>query len=342
MYQKFIPKLQDHLFGRLVDRSFDGDAHDEFSDADRNSIRLIGNKIYTVKTCQLYYTTYDLQRKYDTVNPTSHPDVMVRSPETGPDASPYWYARVLGVYHANIWTTNPAVKDGSNIRRMDFLFVRWFGEEPDYRYGFRQARLPKIGFVLSSDDYAFGFLDPRHVVRGCHLVPAFHGGRTSELLPTEHSVARILEGAVVDDWANFYVNVYVSCECFKVECTYIVLITRFADRDLLMRHFGGGVGHINNTVVPSSMDSEAPSDRDVDSEEESVEGHGSANAQDSDLPQSENDDGVVQAESNIDEVDEEMAEVENDEDLEDDLNEDDDMLENNEDRNSDGDGYASL
>ena len=277
------------------------------------------------------------------MNPTSHPDVMVRSPETGTDASPYWYARVIGVYHANVWTTNPAVKDGGNVRRMDFLFVRWFGEEPDYRYGFRQARLPKIGFVLFSDDYAFGFLDPRHVVRGCHLVPAFHGGRTSELLPTEHSEARILEGAAVDDWANFYVNVYGSCERFKVECTYIVLITRFADRDLLMRHFGGGVGHINNTIVPSSMDSEAPSDMDVDSEEEAVEG--SANAQDSDLPQSEIDDGVVQAESDIDEVDEEMAEVENDEDLEDDPNEDeDDVLENNEDgdSSSDDDGYASL
>jgi hypothetical protein len=133
---------------------------------------------------------------------------MVRSPETGTDASPYWYARVLGVYHANVWTTNPAIKDGGNVQRMDFLFVRWFGGEPGYRHGFQEARLPKVGFVESTDEYAFGFLDPRNVVRGCHLVPAFHGGRTSDLLPTEHSDARILEGAVVDDWANFFVNVY--------------------------------------------------------------------------------------------------------------------------------------
>ena len=208
-YQKFIPKLQDHLLGRLVNRSFDGDAHDDFSDSDRNSIRLVGNKIYTVKTCQLYYTTYDLQRKYDTVNPTSHPDVMVQSPETGTNASPYWYARVIAVYHANVWTTNPLIEDRGLVKRMDFLFVRWFGEEPGYRHGFHEARLPKVGFVESSDDYAFGFLDPSHVVRGCHLLPAFHNGRTSQLLPTEHSDARILEGATaVDDWANYYVNVY--------------------------------------------------------------------------------------------------------------------------------------
>lgn len=210
MYQNFIPKLQDHLLGRLIDRKFDGDSHNDFSATDRNSVRVVGNKIHTMKTCRIYYTTYDVQRKYDTVNPTSHPDIMVRSPDTGEHANPYWYARVIAVYHANIWTTNPAVIDGDNVRRMDFLFVRWFGEEPDYSFGFRQARLPKIGFVPSSDEYAFGFLDPRHVVRGCHLVPAFNGGRTSELLPTDHSVARILEGAAVDDWVNFYVNVYNS------------------------------------------------------------------------------------------------------------------------------------
>lgn len=125
---------------------------------------------------------------------------MVRSPETGVNASPYWYARVLGVYHTNVWTSHPAVKNGGDVRRMDFLWVRWFGEEPGYRYGFREARLPKVGFVESSDDYAFGFLDPKHVIRGCHLVPAFHGGRTSELLPVTQSDARVLEGSVVDDW----------------------------------------------------------------------------------------------------------------------------------------------
>ena len=214
-YQKFIPKLQDHLFGHLIDQSFDGDTHDEFSDADRNNVHLVSSNIYTVKTFQLYYTTYDLQCKYDTISPTSHPDVMVRSPETGTDASPYWYAHVLGMYHRNVWTTNLAVKDGDNMRQMDFLFVRWLGEEPGYRYGFRQAHLPKIGFVLSSDNYAFGFLDPRHVICGCHLEPAFHGGRTSELLPTARSEAQIIEGGAVDDWANFYVNVYNYCELSK-------------------------------------------------------------------------------------------------------------------------------
>ncbi|KAF8806327.1 hypothetical protein BYT27DRAFT_7224612 [Phlegmacium glaucopus] len=277
-------KLQDHLLDRLIDRSFDGDTHEEFSDVDRNSVCIVGNKIYTIKTCQLYYTTYDLQRKYDTVNPTSHPDVMVRSPKAGTDASPYWYARVLSMYYANVWTTNPAVKDGD----------------------------------ISSDDYAFGFLDPRHVVHGCHLIPAFQGGRTSKLLPMGNSAARMLEGAMVDDWANFYVNVFADC-------------------DLLMQHFGGGVGHVNNTVEPSV---DLLSDMDVDSEEEAAVGPTSA--LDSDLSQ---DNTAMRAEIDPEEMDEEMAEAECNEDpnKDEELDEYDELADDEEAQGaSDDNGYASL
>ena len=35
-----------------------------------------------------------------TINPTTHPDIMVKSPETGSDAQPFWYARVIGIFHA--------------------------------------------------------------------------------------------------------------------------------------------------------------------------------------------------------------------------------------------------
>ena len=59
-----------------------------------------------------------------------------------------------------------------NVRHMDFLWVHWFGEVPGYRSGFRRARLPAIGFVESTDDFAFSFVDPANVVCGCHLIPA--------------------------------------------------------------------------------------------------------------------------------------------------------------------------
>ena len=129
---------------------------------------------------------------------------MLRSPVA--EGEPYWYARVIGVYHANVWTEHPAIRDGRNARRMDFLWVRWFGDEPGYHSGFRRARLPKIGFVESTDDFAFSFVDPADVIRGSHLIPAFNAGRSAVLLPYSPSIARRLKPEEVDDWLNFYVN----------------------------------------------------------------------------------------------------------------------------------------
>ena len=180
--------------------------HEEFTDSDRNSIRFVGSKIYSVQTCCIYYTSYDLQRQCDTINPHTHPDIMLRSPVNEEGTEPYWYARVLGVYHANIWAENSAIAGARNVRCMDFLWVRWFGEEPGYCSGFQQARLPKIGFVESTDEFAFSFVDPANVVRRCYLTLAFNAGRSADLLPWPSSIARRLNPGDVDDWLNFYVN----------------------------------------------------------------------------------------------------------------------------------------
>ena len=131
---------------------------------------------------------------------------MVRSPEVGDDAHPYWYAQVLGIYHTIASTTHQEAPKHS-AQPIQFLWVRWLGAEPGYRSGSRVARLPKVGFVEVTDDDAFGFLDPDLVIRGSHLIPAFHSGRTHSLMPYEgSSVARSADEK--DDWVNFYVNMY--------------------------------------------------------------------------------------------------------------------------------------
>ncbi|KAF8955098.1 hypothetical protein BDZ97DRAFT_1675233, partial [Flammula alnicola] len=202
----FIPKLKDHILGRLLKREFDGDTHGEFTHDDRNTVRIGGERLYRCKTFHINYTTYDIRRDGDTINPRTYPDIMVKSPETGPQAQPYWYGRVIGVFHALVSSSHEGVEDHS-FRHMDFLWVRWFGIEPGrYRHGFRYARLPKLGFVPSTDEYAFTFLDPAHVIRGAHIIPAFSEGRTSTLLPTRKSLARVLNPEDEDDWMNFYVN----------------------------------------------------------------------------------------------------------------------------------------
>ena len=90
---------------------------------------------------------------------------------------------------------------------MQVLWVRWLGVEPGYHWGFKEAHLPKVGFVPDTDDDAFGFLDPSLVMRGCHLILAFSEGRTDTLLRRGESCVR--KPGESDDWHTLYVNMYV-------------------------------------------------------------------------------------------------------------------------------------
>ncbi len=79
-------------------------------------------------------------------------------------------------------------------------------EPGQYCHGLRFAHLPKIGFVESTDKYAFTFLNPAQAIRGAHLIPAFAEGRSLALLPAKKSTVHVLNPNEEDDWLNFYVN----------------------------------------------------------------------------------------------------------------------------------------
>lgn len=177
---------------------YDGDER-IFSSEERGSIRFVNNlnNVLRPKRFQINYTTYDMRRDQDTLRPGQGSAVMLLSREDSPNSHPFWYAQVLGAF---LITVNYAGAE----RRMELLWVRWFGIVPSYRWGFKNARLPKIGFVPSDSGAAFGFLDPSLVLRACHLIPAFADGRTNSLLRHGPSVAR--ENNNVDDWAAYYVN----------------------------------------------------------------------------------------------------------------------------------------
>src|ERR1700722_14226429 len=89
---------------------------------------------------------------------------------------------------------------------MEFLCVRWFGTVPGHKSRFKPGHLPKIGFVLKTDELAFGFLDPSLVIRACHLIPAFADGTTTDLLNSTHTAARLPRES--SDWTSFYVSMY--------------------------------------------------------------------------------------------------------------------------------------
>ena len=185
---------------------FDSNMHEEYSDEDCNSVHFVGQRIYLVRTCHLFYTTYDLQWDSDTINPWTHPNIMLRSPEKEEGAEAYWYARVIGIYHANVWVDRTDIPDAHRVKRMDFLWVCWFRKELEYISGSHRAHLPKVGFVESTDEFVFSFIDPVIVIHGCHLIPAFYEGHTIDLLPVPQSISQCLNPGDDDNWVNFYVN----------------------------------------------------------------------------------------------------------------------------------------
>ncbi|KAJ3786451.1 hypothetical protein GGU10DRAFT_419733 [Lentinula aff. detonsa] len=252
--RNFWPKLQDHFLGRLMSREFDGDTHETFTDEDRRHIRLKDSRFYSLQTLRVNYTTYDVRRDQDSINPDGHADVMMLSPVSLPDEHPYWYARVLGIYRAIVVSTHPkASTTHTGPVEMEFLWVRWMGVDPGHGSGPKKARLPKVGFVHESDPYAFGFLNPAHVIRGCHLLPSFSDGRTNELLSTTSTAA--WKKGETDDWHFFYVGIFV-------------------DRDMYMRYFpGGGVGHISNRefFLHSTTDNNESDEGDSGDEDDELE-----------------------------------------------------------------------
>ncbi|KAK7689324.1 hypothetical protein QCA50_007115 [Cerrena zonata] len=66
--ESFYRDLQGCMLSRLLDRDYDRDELD-FSLKKRRSIRIRKNRIYKHKVLRVHYTTYDMRRSTDSVNP---------------------------------------------------------------------------------------------------------------------------------------------------------------------------------------------------------------------------------------------------------------------------------
>ena len=191
----------EHLYERLCGTQFDYDP-DRFTD-----LIIHDEAIYHYPLIQFNFTTYDVQRDQDIIYPTfDKRDIMVYCP--GLDGPfPWRYAQVQGIFHVKVQTAALPTP-----QKLFFLWVRWFTAiDPSFIPA--QARsYPRVSFVpyQSNEDEPFGFVNPEHVIRGCHLIPAFELRRTVDLLPP--SVARDKAG----DWRTFCVNWYIWASiCFK-------------------------------------------------------------------------------------------------------------------------------
>ncbi|KAH9169480.1 hypothetical protein EDB89DRAFT_2098737, partial [Lactarius sanguifluus] len=143
----FLPCLRDHLLARILHREYDGDDI-PFSDAQRAEVQFRGCKLYQHKVLRINYTTYDLRREQDSINPRTHPNIMVLRPD-GPDPHPYWYARIIGIFHID--TNDPDVSpafgfvDPCNVIRAVYL-------PPVYEEGKRTDLLSRSMARLPSEN----------------------------------------------------------------------------------------------------------------------------------------------------------------------------------------------
>ena len=161
-------------------------------------------------TARFNYTSYDAQRMQDVVNARSHADVMVASheDETSGVPHPYWYARVVGIFYVFVRFRIPGLLALTEPKRVDVLWVRWFGLDSAGSSGWAARRLHILGFLPSDDSSgpAFGFVDPIHVLRGVHVIPAFSFGTTQNLLGPERSVAHQHRELENKDYLAYYLG----------------------------------------------------------------------------------------------------------------------------------------
>lgn len=163
---------------------------DEITSEQRKRLIIVNDRIYRHKVLRVNYTTYDIRRDQDSINPRTRSDVIVlANDEDKEHVHPYWYARIIGIFHADVRYNDPSGNtDLMKPFRVDFLWVRWYGLDTKHKSGFKAKRPHWVGFVDSSSPNAFGFLDPNNVLRAVHLLPVYKLGKTSEFLPP--SIAR--------------------------------------------------------------------------------------------------------------------------------------------------------
>jgi hypothetical protein len=222
-------------------------------DAAHNFVFFKNESLYQHKTIRFNYTTYDMRRGTDIVKPDGpRCNVMLLADHPG-GSNPsnlhhFIYARVLGVYHANVIYTGPGMQD-FEARTFQILWVRWYEVVDPGSLGWDSSTLDTLRFPPLHQDNSFGFLDPDDVLRGCHILPAF----AKKKRPANVNVSRSAKDS--KDYLLYYVG--RSVQLFHRESVINPdLNYRFSDRDLLMRyHWGLGVGHLHAHQSTSSYQS---------------------------------------------------------------------------------------
>ncbi|KAG2102865.1 uncharacterized protein F5147DRAFT_580776, partial [Suillus discolor] len=202
----FLPCLKDHIMDRIriSEPSLETPPH---PDHERNSILFKRGRIYHHSLVRLDYTTYDVRRAQDVINPrTPHCNVMLLQHGNGEDGN-YRYAKVLGIHHVNVVYAGNVYK----ARRVEFLFVRWYKSVQSHAW--ETYALGRVRFLPLENPNAFGFVDPGDVLRACHIIPAFSRGWRNP----DAGISPL--GGDKHDWKEYYVNRQAIFIEFSAELT---------------------------------------------------------------------------------------------------------------------------
>lgn len=224
--------MSDHLRERL----FPGEDNTEELFIEDNTLRK--HPILNIK-----FTSYEVQREDDIVHiGYDQTGISVYTPTLEEDENEPWsYATVLAVFHLTVRTVSKPEPQTITV-----LWVRWMERNATGLAGPNSQNYTRVSFVpwTGTPGGAFDFVDPSHVIRACHLIPAFSLGRTHELL--DPSIARDPKG----DWCAFYANRYSQNWYSLLAAAPTDLIrfmtygptTSFVDWDAFARFAGIGIG----------------------------------------------------------------------------------------------------
>ncbi|KAI0739141.1 hypothetical protein C8Q80DRAFT_232993 [Daedaleopsis nitida] len=206
----FISRLYEHLAARIFGGTMYSE-RDDFAMDELDGDRLFKDRMYEHKTLRINYTTYDLLREQDVISPRNHADIMVPSPEWD-NMFPYWFGRVLGIFTVQASYHGPNSTPQS--RRWREYEILW----------------PTVTFVNANEpgNDPFSFINPDDVIRAAYIILRPHHGLTDELLKPSKLARKIgVEPGVQDEVWDY--DRYT--------------VAMFPDRDIFMRHHGGGIGH---------------------------------------------------------------------------------------------------
>jgi len=173
-----------------------------FHDKDNTEQVFIENDtLYEHPILNIKYTSYEVQQEKDSVHiGYGRTGVMVYTPILQEDENEPWsYANILAVYHVTVCTASHP-----EPQTLTVLWVRWMQRSTTGLTGPNSRNYTRVSFVpwTGTLGSTFDFVDPSHIIRACHLIPAFNLGRTHDLL--DPSLVRDQKG----DWCAYYANRY--------------------------------------------------------------------------------------------------------------------------------------